>query len=288
MLLAIDIGNSNIVIGGIDEEKIHFEARIATDRIKTSDQYGVEIKNMLDLFRVPVEEVEDCIISSVVPPVFNAVRTGVVKVTGMEPIVVGPGIKTGLNIQMDDPASVGSDRIVIAVAALQEYKPPIILVDMGTATTMEVVDHGNTYLGGCIIPGVRVSAEALSSRASQLPGIQLDKPKRVIGKNTVECMRSGIMYGAAAMLDGMLDRMEEELGKRTTVVVTGGMAQFIAPPVPAEDDGGKRPFAEGPVRHLQEKQEVTADHRRRRAEAGTQMGSGLILYGGANASAPSG
>ena len=220
MLLAIDIGNSNIVIGGIDEEKIHFEARIATDRIKTSDQYGVEIKNMLDLFRVPVEEVEDCIISSVVPPVFNAVRTGVVKVTGMEPIVVGPGIKTGLNIQMDDPASVGSDRIVIAVAALQEYKPPIILVDMGTATTMEVVDHGNTYLGGCIIPGVRVSAEALSSRA---------KPKRVIGKNTVECMRSGIMYGAAAMLDGMLDRMEEELGKRTTVVVTGGMAQFIAP-----------------------------------------------------------
>ena len=229
MLLAIDIGNSNIVIGGIDEEKIHFEARIATDRIKTSDQYGVEIKNMLDLFRVPVEEVEDCIISSVVPPVFNALRTGVVKVTGMEPIVVGPGIKTGLNIQMDDPASVGSDRIVIAVAALQEYKPPIILVDMGTATTMEVVDHGNTYLGGCIIPGVRVSAEALSSRASQLPGIQLDKPKRVIGKNTVECMRSGIMYGAAAMLDGMLDRMEEELGKRTTVVVTGGMAQFIAP-----------------------------------------------------------
>ena len=167
MLLAIDIGNSNIVIGGIDEEKIHFEARIATDRIKTSDQYGVEIKNMLDLFRVPVEEVEDCIISSVVPPVFNAVRTGVVKVTGIEPIVVGPGIKTGLNIQMDDPASVGSDRIVIAVAALQEYKPPIILVDMGTATTMEVVDHGNTYLGGCIIPGVRVSAEALSScRAS--------------------------------------------------------------------------------------------------------------------------
>ena len=259
MLLAIDIGNSNIVIGGIDEEKIHFEARIATDRIKTSDQYGVEIKNMLDLFRVPVEEVEDCIISSVVPPVFNAVRTGVVKVTGIEPIVVGPGIKTGLNIQMDDPASVGSDRIVIAVAALQEYKPPIILVDMGTATTMEVVDHGNTYLGGCIIPGVRVSAEALSSRASQLPGIQLDKPKRVIGKNTVECMRSGIMYGAVHR-----------------------------PPVPAEDDGGKRPFAEGPVRHLQEKQEVTADHRRRRAEAGTRMGSGLILYGGANASAPSG
>ena len=229
MLLAIDIGNSNIVIGGIDEEKIHFEARIATDRIKTSDQYGVEIKNMLDLFRVPVEEVEDCIISSVVPPVFNAVRTGVVKVTGMEPIVVGPGIKTGLNIQMDDPASVGSDRIVIAVAALQEYKPPIILVDMGTATTMEVVDHGNTYLGGCIIPGVRVSLEALTSKTAQLPGIQLDRPRKVIGKNTVDCMRSGVMFGAAAMLDGMLDRVEEELGLSTTVVATGGMAQFVVP-----------------------------------------------------------
>lgn len=229
MLLAIDIGNSNIVIGGIEENKTRFEARIATDRIKTSDQYGVEIKSMLDLFHVALDEVEGCIISSVVPPVFNAVRTGVVKVTGKNPMVVGPGIKTGLNIHMDDPTSVGSDRIVIAVAALQEYKPPLILVDMGTATTIEVVDQGNTYLGGCIIPGVRVSAEALSSRASQLPGIQLDKPKRVIGKNTVECMRSGIMYGAAAMLDGMLDRMEDELGKKTTVVATGGMAQFIAP-----------------------------------------------------------
>ena len=222
MLLAIDIGNSNIVIGGIDGDDIRFEARIATDRIKTSDQYGVEIKNMLDLFSVSVEEVEDCIISSVVPPVFNAVRTGVIKLTGLNPMVVGPGIKTGLNIQMDDPASVGSDRIVIAVAALLEYAPPLLLVDLGTATTIEVVDQGNT-------PGVRVSAEALSSRTAQLPGIQLDRPKRLIGKNTVECMRSGIMYGAAAMLDGMIERMEEELGKSTTVVATGGMAQFVAP-----------------------------------------------------------
>ena len=221
MLLAIDIGNSNIVIGGIDGDDIRFEARIATDRIKTSDQYGVEIKNMLDLFSVSVEEVEDCIISSVVPPVFNAVCTGVIKLTGLNPMVVGPGIKTGLNIQMDDPASVGSDRIVIAVAALLEYAPPLLLVDLGTATTIEVVDQGNTYLGGAIMPGVRVSAEALSSRAAQLPGIQLDRPRRLIGKNTVECMRSGIMYGAAAMLDGMIERMEEELGKSTTVVATG-------------------------------------------------------------------
>ena len=149
MLLAIDIGNSNIVLGGIDEGAIVFEARIATDHIKTSDQYGMEIRNMLEFFHVDLDTVEDCIISSVVPPVFNAVHTGIIKLTGRKPMVVGPGIKTGLNIHMDDPASVGSDRIVIAVAALQEYETPLALVDMGTATTIEIVDHDNTYLRGC-------------------------------------------------------------------------------------------------------------------------------------------
>ena len=229
MLLAIDIGNTNIVIGGLEDDKILFEARIATDRIKTSDQYGAEIKNMLGLFGVKASDLHDCIISSVVPPVFNSVLTGVRKFTGKQPMVVGPGIKTGLNIQMDNPSQVGSDRIVIAVAALAEYEPPLILMDLGTATTIEVVDRGNTYLGGCIIPGLRISLEALTSRAAQLPGIQLDRPKRVIGKNTVDCMRSGIMYGTAAMLDGMIDRVEEELGRSTTVVATGGMAQFVVP-----------------------------------------------------------
>ncbi|MBQ9973462.1 MAG: type III pantothenate kinase [Oscillospiraceae bacterium] len=229
MLLAIDIGNTNIVIGGIRDDKIVFEARIATERVKTSDQYGAEIKNMLALFDVKPADIDDCIISSVVPPVFNSVYTGVVKLTGKQPMVVGPGIKTGLNIHMDTPSQVGSDRIVIAVAALAEYEPPLTLLDMGTATTIEVVDKGNIYLGGCIIPGVRLSLEALTSRAAQLPGIQLDKPKRVIGKNTVDCMRSGVMYGAAAMIDGMIERVEEELGSSTTVVATGGMAQFVCP-----------------------------------------------------------
>jgi len=229
MLLAIDIGNTNIVIGGIQKEKIAFEARIATDYIKTSDQYGVDIKNVLALFDVRPCDIRDCIISSVVPPVFNSVRTGVLKVIGKPPMVVGPGIKTGLNIQMDTPSQVGSDRIVIAVAALAEYEPPLTLLDLGTATTIEVVGKGNTYLGGCIIPGVRVSLEALTSRTAQLPGIRLDRPRRVIGKNTVDCMRSGIMYGTAAMVDGMLDRVEEELGFSTTVIATGGMAQFIVP-----------------------------------------------------------
>ena len=229
MLLAIDIGNTNIVIGGIQTDEILFEARIATDRIKPSDQYGAEIKNMLGLFDAKPGDVDDCIISSVVPPVFNSVRTGVIKLTGKTPMVVGPGIKTGLNIQMDTPSQVGSDRIVIAVAALAEYEPPLTLLDLGTATTIEVVDRGNVYLGGCIIPGVRVSLDALTSRTAQLPGIRLDRPRKVIGKNTVDCMRSGIMYGTAAMLDGMLDRVEEELGRTTTVVATGGMSQFIVP-----------------------------------------------------------
>ena len=229
MLLAIDIGNTNIVIGCIHRDKIMFEARIATDRTRTSDQYGVEIKNMLEAYGARVGDICDCIISSVVPPVFNSVCTGVIKVIGKQPIVVGPGLKTGLNIQMEVPSQVGSDRIVIAVAALAEYCPPLILMDLGTATTIEVVAPGSVYLGGVIIPGVKVSVDALTSRAAQLPGISLDRPRQVIGKNTVDCMRSGIMYGTAAMIDGMVERMEAELGRSCTLVATGGMAQFITP-----------------------------------------------------------
>lgn len=229
MLLAIDIGNTNLVIGCIRDDEILFKARIATDRTRTSDQYGVEIKNMIEAFGVRVEEITDCIISSVVPPVFNSVKTGVIKVIGKQPMVVGPGLKTGLNIHVDVPSQVGSDRIVVAVAALAEYEAPLILMDLGTATTMDVVEPGNVYMGGIIFPGVKISLEALTSRTAQLPGISLDKPKRVIGKNTVDCMRSGIMHGTAAMIDGLVDRMEEELGHPTTLIATGGLAQFIAP-----------------------------------------------------------
>ena len=229
MLLAIDIGNTNLVIGCIENDRILFKARIATDRLRTSDQYGVEIKNMLEAYGVQVRDIDDCIISSVVPPVFNSVKTGVIKILGKQPMVVGPGLKTGLNIHMDVPSQVGSDRIVIAVAALAEYKAPLILMDLGTATTIEVVEPDNRYLGGVIIPGVRVSLDALTSRAAQLPGISLDKPKQVIGKNTIDCMRSGMIYGTASMIDGLIDRMEEELGHPSTLVATGGMAQFITP-----------------------------------------------------------
>ena len=229
MLLAIDIGNTNLVIGCIKDDKILFKARIATDRLRTSDQYGVEIKNMLEAYGVQIKDIDDCIISSVVPPVFNSVKTGVIKILGKQPMVVGPGIKTGLNIHVDVPSQLGSDRIVIAVAALAEYKAPLVLMDLGTATTIEVVEPENLYLGGVIFPGVKVSLEALTSRAAQLPAISLDKPKSVIGKNTVDCMRSGMMFGTAAMIDGLIDRIEEELGHPSTLIATGGMAQFVTP-----------------------------------------------------------
>lgn len=229
MLLAIDIGNTNLVIGCIEKDEILFKARIATDRLRTSDQYGVEIKNMIEAYGVRIVDIDDCIISSVVPPVFNSVRTGVVKILGKQPMVVGPGLKTGLNIHVDVPSQVGSDRIVIAVAALAEYEAPLVLMDLGTATTIEVVEPENKYLGGVIFPGVKVSLEALTSRAAQLPAISLDKPKHVIGKNTVDCMRSGMMYGTAAMIDGLVDRIEEELGHKSTLIATGGMAQFVTP-----------------------------------------------------------
>ena len=229
MILAIDIGNSNIVIGCIENGVIQNETRIATDLVKTSDQYCFDLKNMLSLSDVPVSRLEDVIISSVVPPVLNSMRTAVLKLTGKKPFVVGPGIKTGLNILLDNPQQVGSDLIVAAVAALREYKPPLILIDMGTATTISVINKDRAYLGGCICPGVRISAEALSSRAALLPGIDLDQPRRAIGKNTTDCMRSGIMLGAACMLDGMIERMEQELGERATVVATGGIARFVLP-----------------------------------------------------------
>lgn len=229
MLLAIDIGNTNIVIGCIKDDEIVFKARIATDRTRTSDQYGVEIKNMLEAFGVSREEIDDCIIASVVPPVFNSVQTGVLKVIGKQPMVVGPGLKTGLNIHVDIPSQVGSDLIVAAVAALAEYPAPLVLIDLGTATTIEVIEPENVFIGGLIFPGIMVSLDSLSSHAAQLPGISLDKPKKVVGKNTVDCMRSGMMYGTAAMLDGLIDRIAEELGHESTIIATGGLAQFVIP-----------------------------------------------------------
>ncbi len=229
MILAVDIGNTNIVLGCIEDDRILFEARMATDLIKTSDQYCAELKSILGLFDAEIARIEGSIVSSVVPPVLNSFRTAIRKLTGRDCLVVGPGIRTGLNIRMDNPAEVGSDLIVAAVAGIARYGMPLLLVDMGTATTITAVDRSGAFVGGCICPGVKISMEALTGRTAQLPGIALDEPKRAIGKNTHDCMQSGIMFGAAAMLDGLLDRMERELGGEVNVVATGGIARFVVP-----------------------------------------------------------
>ena len=229
MILAIDIGNSNIVIGGVEGEKILFESRIRTDATKTSDEYCVDLKILLDVQGVPVNAIEGSIIASVVPQVLNSFQTAILKLTGKTSLVVGPGLKTGLNIKIENPAQTGADLVVGCVAALREHKPPLIVVDMGTATTVVVLDETGALIGGSISPGVKISLDALTERTALLPGLQLDQPKRAIGKNTIDCMRSGIMLGNACMLDGLIARMEGELGYKTTVVATGGIAKFVLP-----------------------------------------------------------
>ena len=229
MILAFDIGNSNIVIGGIDGENIAFEARLRTDYTKTSDEYCIDVKMILEVYKVKPEEIEGAIIASVVPQVLNSIKTAVVKLTGKNALIVGPGLKTGLNIRIENPSQTGADLVVGSVAALREHKPPLIVIDMGTATTMIVLDGSGALIGGCICPGVKISMDALTDRTALLPGLQLDQPKKAIGRNTIDCMRSGIMMGNACMLDGMIERMEAELGQKTTVVITGGIAKFIAP-----------------------------------------------------------
>ena len=229
MILAIDIGNSNIVIGGVEDRKIIFEARLRTETTKTSDQYCVDLKILLDVYNIERQDIEGCIIASVVPQVLNSMQTAVKKLTGKQSMVVGPGLKTGLNIRLENPAQTGADLVVGCVAALKAYQPPMIIVDMGTATTMVVLDESGALVGGSISPGIKISMDALTDRTALLPGLQLDQPKRVIGRNTIDCMRSGIMHGAAAMLDGMIDRMEDELGCKTTVVATGGISRFVLP-----------------------------------------------------------
>ena len=229
MILGIDIGNSNIVIGLLDGMEIKEVTRIATDHVKTSDQYCFDLKNSLSMFGLEADALEDVIISSVVPPVLNSFRTAVIKLTGKRPMIISPGMKTGLKISIDNPLQLGSDLVSTSVAALREYKPPMIIIDMGTATTFSVLDETGTFIGAAICPGVRISSQALSERTALLPGIELDQPRHAIGKNTIDSMRSGIMLGASCMLDGMIERFEQELGMPVNVVATGGIARFIIP-----------------------------------------------------------
>ncbi len=229
MILAVDIGNTNIVIGCIEQEKIYFVERVSTNISHTVLEYVVEFKTLLDLYQIPFKEITGCIIASVVPPLNNTVKSALEKLLRITPLLVGPGVKTGLNILMDNPAQVGSDLIVNAVAGLKYYGAPIILIDMGTATTISVVDENKNYIGGMILPGVRVSLDSLVNRTSQLPRISLEAPRRTVGKNTIDCMKSGIVMGQAACMDGMVERIWEELGYQAVAVATGGLAGSIIP-----------------------------------------------------------
>lgn len=229
MVLAVDIGNSNVVVGCFEGEEILFVERLSTNRNSTALEYAVLIKTVLELNGCANAGFEGGILSSVVPSVTNLVKQAIEKLTGKKPLIVGPGLKTGLKIRLDNAARLGSDRVADAVAATEYYPCPLITVDMGTATTISVVDRDRNFIGGLIMPGLRISMDALSARTSQLPQISLDPPKSAIGRNTVDCMRSGLILGTASTIDGIIDRIEAELGYSCTVVSTGGLAHIVTP-----------------------------------------------------------
>ncbi len=227
MVLAIDIGNTNIVLGGFCDDSLEFVARIATNPNKTEDEYATKIRSVLALHSVDKSAVKGAIVSSVVPPLNSVIKKAIKLVYDVEPIMVQPGIKTGINIHCDNPASVGADLICACVAAHHIYGSPSLIVDMGTATKIMVIDKNGTFMGLSIIPGVNIALKALSSGTAQLPQISLEAPKSVIGKNTVDCMKSGIVFGNASLIDGMIERFCDEMGENLPIYGTGGLAPTI-------------------------------------------------------------
>lgn len=228
MLLVMDVGNTNVVIGIFKGDQLIHQWRIATDRNKTEDEYGTLIKMFLRDENISVEEIEAVIISSVVPPLNFALERMVKKYFKLKPMIVGPGIKTGLNIKYDNPKEIGADRIVNAVAAVAEYGNSLVIVDFGTATTFCLVNDEGNYLGGAICPGINISMEALYQNASKLPKVEFAKPESVVGRNTVMAMQSGLYYGYVGLVDGIANRMKQQLSKPGKVIATGGLAEYIS------------------------------------------------------------
>lgn len=229
MILAIDVGNTNIVIGVYRKDELLLTLRIKTDTTKTEDEYTILFNSTLRINQIKIDEIEGAIISSVVPNLSSILALAVEKLIGHTPLIVGPGIKTGLPIKIDNPSQLGSDLVVGAVGALTKYKAPLIVIDMGTATTFSAIDADCNFLGGSIIPGLKVSLEALTLRAAQISQIDLSAPKHAIGTNTNDCLRSGLILGCADMIDGMVRRFTDELGGKATVVATGGLATKVLP-----------------------------------------------------------
>ncbi|MDR1193190.1 MAG: type III pantothenate kinase [Peptococcaceae bacterium] len=228
MLLVFDVGNTNIVMGVYQGERLLRSWRLSTDRNQTADEYGVKILAFLAQACLNPQDFDAAIISSVVPPLMPALERMMRQCFHLDPLVVGPGIKTGLPILYDNPREVGADRIVNAVAGYERYGGPLIIVDFGTATTFCVIDGQGRYLGGVISPGIGISAEALFQRAAKLPRIELVKPKHVLGRNTVASMQSGIIYGYIGLVDGIARRLIDETGGQPRVIATGGMAELVA------------------------------------------------------------
>jgi len=229
LILVFDVGNTNIVLGVYEGEELLNSWRMSTDRNKTSDEYGVLISQLFDYNGLKLTDVEAVIISSVVPPLMYSLQAMSIKYCNKEPLIIGPGIKTGMNIKYDNPKEVGADRIVNAVAAYEKYGGPIIIVDFGTATTFCAISKEGDYLGGVISPGIKISSEALFQRAAKLPKVELVKPKNIICKNTVNSMQSGIIYGYVGLVDYIVERMKEELNNEVkSVIATGGLSTLIA------------------------------------------------------------
>lgn len=229
MLLLIDIGNSTITIGGCDGVNILFTSGCASELKKTADEYALTFQGILALKGYTAQDVEGGIISSVVPALRSVVQKAMEKLTGRTFLMVGSGIKTGLNIRMDSPAQLGSDLVVNAVAASARYPKPLVFFYLSTATTLSVIDRNGAYLGGMIMPGLQISMDALAAQAAQLADVSLCTPQRMIGRNTVECMQSGAVYGWASMLDGLIERIEQELGEPVTAVATGDFLDVVLP-----------------------------------------------------------
>lgn len=229
MILVMDVGNSNIVLGVYQGKKLLYHWRMGTDREKTSDEFGMFIVSLFNNEKIGIHEIEAVVIASVVPPIMYSLEHAIKKYFKIEPIVIGPGLKTGINIKYENPREVGADRIVNAVSAYELYGGPLIIVDFGTATTFCAISSKGEYLGGVICPGVKISAEALFQKAAKLPRIELAKPDTVIGRNTVVSMQSGIVYGYVGQVDYIVNRMKKEMKEENIkVVATGGLARLIA------------------------------------------------------------
>lgn len=228
MILVMDIGNSNIVMGIYKDDVLAHHWRMETDRHKTEDEYGMKIKAFLQDVSLKFTDVKGIIMSSVVPPIMFSLERMALKYFEIRPLIVGPGLKTGLNIKYDNPREVGADRIVNAVAAIHEYGGPLIIADFGTATTYCYVNEAHQYMGGAIAPGIGISTEALYSRAAKLPRIEITRPENVVGKNTVSAMQAGIVYGFVGQAEGIITRMQQQSEEIPMVIATGGMASLIA------------------------------------------------------------